>query len=282
VETHAGRLREQTGDICDYADLMRYSCNSGSAIGVTEDEALLHALNEVIERDALSLLLVRAYLCAAGFRPAVIDPATLPAGLKHAHAAAERLVGPPVYLLDIAGDLGVPTMLAYTAPTCRRPHRRGVGTSLSPAYAAWRALTELLQSVLGETLPWSDAARRGELSGLAGYPELHACGRFDLTDHLRSALAVPFPSAEGVPEHPRRQLRELCSTLAVRGYTPYWRTVAAVTGEIVAVHAVVSGLERFMLITDGNLVLPGPRGQACARGGGLPVARQADRAGPYA
>lgn len=264
VETHAGPLRERAGDICDYAHLMRYSCNSGSAVGVTEDEALLHALNETIERDALSLLLVRAFLCTADFRPVVIDPATLPAELERVHAVTERLIGSPVYLLDIVSDVGVPTVLAYAAPALRRPHRRGVGTSLSPAYAAWRALTELLQSTLGETLPWSDAPRRGEPVGLACYPELYACGRFDLTDHLRGALTVPFTSAGGVPEHPHRQLRELCAILAARGYTPYWRTVAAITGEIIAVHAIVPGLERFMLITDGNLVLPGPRGQAAA------------------
>jgi ribosomal protein S12 methylthiotransferase accessory factor len=31
------------------------------------------------------------------------------------------------------------------------------------------------------------------------------------------------------------------------------------------VHVIVPGLERFMLIADGNLVVPGPRGQAVAR-----------------
>ncbi|WP_285706804.1 YcaO-like family protein [Microtetraspora sp. NBRC 16547] len=289
VETHAGRLREQAGDACDYANLMRYSCNSGSAIGVTADEALLHALNETIERDALSLLLLRAFLGAADFRPAVIDPATLPTELERVHAATEQLIGSPVYLLDIVSDVGVPTTLAYAAPTLSRPHRRGVGTSLSPAYAAWRALTELLQSTLAETLPWSDATHRGELAGLAGYPELYACGRFDLIDHLRSARTVPFISDGWVPEHPRRQLRELSALLTVHGYTPYWRTVATVTEEITAVHVIVPGLERFMLITDGNLVLPGPRGQAAARDRGFcgvtsrrPLPRRAVRAEPYA
>lgn len=270
VETHAAPLRERAGDVCDYAHLMRYSCNSGSAVGVTEDEALLHALNETIERDALSLLLVRAFLGTADFCPTVIDSATLPVELERVHAATEQLIGSRVYLLDIASDVGVPTMLAYSAPAFRGPHRRGVGTSLSPAYAAWRALTELLQSTLGETLPWSDASRRGEPAGLAGYPELYACGRFDLTGHLRGARTVPFPSARGAPGHPRRQLRELCALLAARGYTPYRRTVAAVAGEITAVHVVVPGLERFMLITDGNLVLPGLRGWAAAGDRGFP------------
>ncbi|MEV5408956.1 YcaO-like family protein [Thermopolyspora sp. NPDC052614] len=265
VEHHAGRLREQAADTCEYDALMRYSCNSGSAIGVTAAEALLHALNEVIERDALSLLLVRAFLCPGESRLRLIDPATLPAEAAVAFSAAERATGTPVHLLDISGDLGVPTMLAYTPPTGSRPPRRGSGTSLSPGYAAWRALTELLQAALGETLPGAHV-RGPDLTGLAAYPELHACGRFDLTEHLREAVTVPFAAGAGPPpEHPRAQVRRLVALLTARGHPPYRRTVAALPGRVVAVHAVVPGLERFMLVTDGNLVLPGLRGRRWCR-----------------
>ncbi|MFC7382441.1 YcaO-like family protein [Sphaerisporangium rhizosphaerae] len=267
VETHAGPLRERAGDTCDYGHLMRYSCNSGSAVGVTAAEALLHALNETIERDALSLLLIRAFLGEAGHRPTVIDPATLPCDLARAYAVAERLTGSPVHLLDITSDLGVPTMLAYTAPTSRHPHRRGCGTSLSVSYAAWRALSELVQTTLGETLSRSGAPLRVGSAWHADYPELRACGRFDLTDHLRGARTIAYCHAGGVPGHPRDQLRELISTLLAHGHVPYRRVVAVLQGQIVAVHVIVPGLERFMLIIDGNLVLPGPRGQAFVRRG---------------
>ncbi|MEV1178232.1 YcaO-like family protein, partial [Nonomuraea sp. NPDC049784] len=128
VETDAVRLRELAGDDCDYIHLMRYSCNSGSAAGVTAGEALLHALNEAIERDALSLLLARAFLGGGGFRPRLIDPRTLPYGVARAYATAGELTGSPVHLMDVTSDIGVPTMLAYTAPTARHPHRRGAGT----------------------------------------------------------------------------------------------------------------------------------------------------------
>jgi ribosomal protein S12 methylthiotransferase accessory factor len=247
------RFREPVADTYDYGDVMRYSCNSGCAIGVTAAEALLHAVNEVIERDALSLFLIRAFLGAPGFRPTVIDPAGLPYAPASAHAAAERLTGSRVFLLDITSDLGVPTMLAYTAPARSRPHRRGTGTSLSPAHAAWRALTELLQTTLA-------GSPRSDLSGLAGHPPLFACGRFDLTDHLRGARVVPFVPAGPLPG-PEAQLRRLVALLAARGHPAYHRTVATLRGGITAVHVIVPGLERFMLITAGNLVVPGPRGR---------------------
>ncbi|MFG1704135.1 YcaO-like family protein [Nonomuraea sp. M3C6] len=266
VETGGARLRELAGDDCDYAHLMRYSCNSGSATGVTAAEALLHALNEAIERDALSLLLVRAFLSRGGFRPRLIDPETLPHGHARAYETAGRLTGSPVHLLDITSDVGVPTMLAYTAPTSRHPHRRGAGTSLSPAYAAWRALTELVQVTLGEGLSRSGAPARGDLAGLAAHPALRACGRFDLTGLLREARLVPFPQAAEAAGPPGGQLRKVTAMLAARGHTAYHRTVCALPGGVTAVHVIVPALERFMLVTDGNLVLPSRRGQAAAAG----------------
>ncbi|GII63033.1 hypothetical protein Skr01_31180 [Sphaerisporangium krabiense] len=264
VETGAAGLRERVGDFCDYGRLMRYSCNSGSAIGVTADEALLHALNETVERDALSLVLVRAFLGRGRFRPAVVDAATLPSDLARGLARAERLAGGPVWLVDVTADLGVPVMLAYVAPDGGRPHRRGSGASASPAHAARRAVAELVQTVAAESLSWS--ARRGDLRGLARHPELHACGRFDLTAHLRDARTVPL-GREPAPAHPRDRVRELVATLAAHGRTPYYRTVAVLPGEITVVHVVVPGLERFMLITDGNLMVPGARGRAAAANG---------------
>ncbi|WP_326830016.1 YcaO-like family protein [Streptosporangium sp. NBC_01810] len=263
VAAGAARLRELVGDNCDYVHLMRYSCNSGSAAGVTVAEALLHALNEVIERDALSLLLVRAFLGRGGFQPRLIDPGTFPPGLARAYATVAELTGSPAHLLDITSDVGVPTMLAYTAPTARHPHRRGAGTSLSPTYAAWRALTELVQITLGENLSPSGAPARGDLAGLAAHPALYACGRFDLTGPLRQAQMIPFQTTE-VAGPPGSQLRKVAAMLAARGYPVFHRTVRALPTGVTVVHVVVPGLERFMLVTDGNLVLPGCRGQTAA------------------
>ncbi|MFI6628091.1 YcaO-like family protein [Nonomuraea fuscirosea] len=260
LEAGSAPLRELLDDRCDYADLMRYSCNSGSAIGVTVAEALLHALNEAIERDALSLLLVRAFLGGPGFRPRLIDPGTLPDGPARAYAVARELTGSPVHLLDITTDLGVPTMLAYTLPTSRHPHRRGTGTSLSPSHAAWRALTELVQTTLGERLP--AGTHRGPTAP-AAHPGLRACSRFDLGRALREAHVVPL-SSDAPAGTPGDQVRTVVAALAARGFTAYGRTVHTLPSGVAAVHVFVPGLERFMLVTDGNLVIPGRRGRAAA------------------
>ncbi|MEU2790290.1 YcaO-like family protein [Streptomyces sp. NPDC007100] len=246
--------RHGAGDSFDYAPVGRYSCNSGSAIGVGAVEAAVHALNEAIERDAFSLLLARTFLGAHPVR--VIDPATLPGDLAHALEAARHHAGQPVHLLDITTDLGVPTVLAYSAPADARPHRRGCGTSLDARYAVWRALSEHIQgSLTGD----HTGAEPVDLSALDPYPELLACARFDLTPHLAGARTVAYRPTPAAPRHPDGHLAQLTRILAMAGHPPYHRIVARLPGGITAVHTLPLGLERFILILDGAAVLPGER-----------------------
>ncbi|MFI6744435.1 YcaO-like family protein [Nonomuraea sp. NPDC050451] len=255
VDRDGAPARRAVGDTYDYLPVLaRYSCNSGSAIGVGAAEAGLHALNEVIERDAFSLLLTRAFL-GRGYRPTVVDTATLPADLAAAHALAERLAGQPVHLLDITTDLGVPARMAYAVPGPEGRHRRGTGVSLNAHYAAWRALTEFVQGILV-----GDHAGFADLSPLSPYQPLLACGRFDLTSHLSEARLVPYTPPDTTPAgHPVDQLRVLVDRLTAAGHHPYQRIVADLPGGVTVVKVLVPGLERFMLVTQGALVLPGRR-----------------------
>jgi ribosomal protein S12 methylthiotransferase accessory factor len=252
-------LRERVGDWYDYRAVGRYAINSGSAVGVTEDEAIVHALNEVIERDAFSLLVIRAFL-TDGYVPTRIDPRTLPADLADLHAYVQQRVRTTVYLLDMTTELGVPSTFAYVPPTAGRPHLRGAGTSLSARYSAHRALTELLQGFLIKEHQPPTGPPHGYLEALRPHPLLYRCGQLDLTAHLDHAPGTAFtdrPSPAGLPAH----LELLIATLAEHGFTPYRRQVRTLPGGVTAVHVFVPGLEHFMVICQGIPVLPGPRGR---------------------
>lgn len=151
------------------------------------------------------------------------------------------------------------------------PVPEGVSVTIGPVpegVSAWRALTELVQCLLGvarETEP-----PRADLTGLAAYPALHACGRFDLTAHLTAARPVPYYQSQEASDEPRDHLDRLVTKLSAAGYPSYYRIVATLPEQIAAVHTIVPGLERFMLITDGLLVLPGHRGRAAAASGRQP------------
>jgi len=261
AEGYSSDVRASLGDDSDYTELMRYSSNSGSAIGVSAAEALLHALNEVIERDAFSLFLVRTFFDSGGTIPHVIDPSLLFSEAAAVHRLAEEINQAPVYLIDITSDLGVPTMLAYTPGQVGRSYRRGAGTSLNAAYAVWRALTELVQTSLFS--PGDEG--QPSLEGLRRHPTLHACGSLDLEEMLDGVRVVPPPTAEASPEKPKYQLDRLIERLEHAGFAAYWRTIGVLDGGVTAAQVVVPGLEKFMLVCAGNLVVPGARARDVLR-----------------
>jgi ribosomal protein S12 methylthiotransferase accessory factor len=130
---------------------------NGLASGNTHLEAVVHAICEVIERDAFSQLEFTS-IFGGELDPApparLIDLATLP---PMAGGVAERLraAGQHVVLLEITSDLGVATFAAHVLdpdyPSASGPVPRvflGLGTHPDASVAAARALVEANQSRL--------------------------------------------------------------------------------------------------------------------------------------
>ncbi|TQM80956.1 ribosomal protein S12 methylthiotransferase accessory factor [Saccharothrix saharensis] len=257
VADHHADARAALGDTYDYAAARRYSLNSGWAAGTTPVEAAVHAINEIIERDAMSLLLIARFLAR---RPAplhVVRPATLPDDLAALHRRAADLLGGPVHLVDMTTDLGVPAYWAHTpAPPGRAARVRGCGASLSARYAAERALTELIQV---HSIATHEAdPRAGRVPRTTDHPALHRCHLADLTA-AGAVRPVAFTDTDA-PATPREHLDVLLRCLDLAGYRAYgWPR--HVTGHLAVLNVCVPGLERFMLVTDGVPVLPGRRGR---------------------
>lgn len=255
-------LRERLGDRYDYSHVERYSCNNGWAAGCDSVEAAVHALDEVIERDSLSMLLIEQFI--ARDKPLrLIDPTTLPAELRDLLARTEEVTGKQVYIVDMTTELGVPSILAFQSPPSGQPARiRGCGTSLSLAYAINRALAELVQAHVGAGEP-DDRSVPVSYDQTIDYPTLHACRGADFTGMLASAQVIAYEESD-VPDSPTGHLDRLVEVLTAHSFAPYLRE-HHVTDNIAVVNVIVPGLERFMLITDGSLVVPGERGRGAAR-----------------
>ncbi|RPE38658.1 YcaO-like family protein [Streptomyces sp. Ag109_O5-1] len=212
----------------------------------------MHGINEVIERVAMSLLIIEQFLTPDRPRPLrVTDPATLPAPLAALHATAEHRIGRPVSLLEMTTDLGIPAYWAFVSPAVpgTAARVRGAGASLNPRYAAECALSELIQA---HTM----ATRSGHsrVDHTRHHPALNCC-----SPHL-GATTVPFPDAPA-PATPEEHLRVLLSCLTANGFTAWaWRRYSSADLAVVNVH--IPGLERFVLVTNGQFVLPGSHGLA--------------------
>lgn len=121
--------------------LMRFNTN-GLASGNTLEEAILHSLFELIERDAWS---IADYRGRSGRDVIVDDPDSVPGKLLKRFSDA----GVEISLKDLTSDIGVTTMGAAADDVRTKDPEMltiGVGTHLDPEIAAVRALTEVAQS----------------------------------------------------------------------------------------------------------------------------------------
>src|SRR5262249_13599380 len=151
----------------------RHCLSNGCAVGASLAEAAVHGINEVIERDALSMFLIRAFFDDNA--PLIaFDPTSLPEELAELLTYTEYLVGTTVTLFDITTDLNVPSVFAYAPPTADDNWpARGCGTSLSYGHAIYRAISELVQAALG-VKSLSDY-RPPSFDHMSMYRRLHRC-----------------------------------------------------------------------------------------------------------
>lgn len=125
-----------------YRPLFRTGTN-GLASGNTMEEAIFHALAEVIERDAWSLV-----EASRNSGPEVVnidDPLINGTQKKFTDAKVE------VTIRDITSDIGIPTMAAVADDVLLKDPMlltMGMGTHTSARIAVMRALTEVAQSRL--------------------------------------------------------------------------------------------------------------------------------------
>nr|WP_321351281.1 YcaO-related McrA-glycine thioamidation protein [uncultured Methanoregula sp.] len=147
----------------NYRGLARTNTN-GLASGNTIEEAIFHALSEVIERDAWSL--VEACRDTGPCLTEIDDPALAEMLKKFSDAQVE------VKVRDITSDIGIPTIAAVADDVLLKDPSLltiGIGTHTSARIAVMRALTEVAQSRLTQIHGAREDTTLAELRKKMGY-----------------------------------------------------------------------------------------------------------------
>lgn len=247
----------------DYRGLRRYSSNDGAAIGATYHEAVLHALNQSIERDALSLFFLRTYYYQQPALLSWVDKPDAQTALGQIWRNAEQCLEGEIKVLDISSEFASRTYLALLVSPGATYHRAlfGAGSSLDPWHAVRRAVTELVQVQFNAQAPGAMDDLNLADALLRPFPRLHACLQLDLeTLKLAPARQVGLPP----PVHQgsvTEQVDRLWADLRRHGMQPGICEVFRGIEGISLVNIVIPGLERFHLVCTGNIVCPGPRGR---------------------
>ncbi|WP_420832175.1 YcaO-like family protein [Rhizobium cauense] len=189
--------------------------SDGLASGNTQQEAILHAVLERIERDAYCLWQIgpeedRLARC--------VDPVAFGSPELDELVRKVELAGLAIRLFDMTSDIAVPCITAVLGP--RKPRNDGIrfvevtggsGAHLSPVRAAIRAITEAIQS------------RITYISGARDDLTPEAFDRPVPASTLRALDAVHVVRDEipGVPEHPiREQINLVLDALRLRQIAP--------------------------------------------------------------
>ncbi len=167
--------------------LFGYHTN-GLATGNTLEEAVLHSLLELIERDAWTIAEERG----TPGTDVTVDPDSVPGRLLRRFADA----GVEVRLRDLTSDVGITTIGAAADDVRTRDPEMltvGAGTHLDPAIACVRAITEVAQSRAthrhGRKI---DAKRRQDALDL-GYERMKEMNRLWYGESGRSVRLEDLP-----------------------------------------------------------------------------------------
>lgn len=223
--------------------LFRTSTN-GLASGNNHEEAVLHGLLEVIERDAWSL--------AEGRRKIQGDVVVPESGTVRKLVDMFTSKGVEIHLKNLTSDLGVPTIAAAADDVVMQDPAlltMGIGTHLNPEVAAIKALLEVAQSRLTQIHGAREDTVHAEHSRKLGYERMKRINKMWLTENGPQVRLSDMPSLD--TEDVFDDLQVVRSQLNSRGlkYTVVVDLTRKELG-IPVVRVIVPGLEIFAIDED--------------------------------
>lgn len=230
-----------------------YSTNNGTASGVTFNEAFLHAINEIVERDAISLHLIDTFFKNSKVEIVKID--SLPDNLKELHLKAEKIVGGPILLIDITSDFLIPTFLAVNKNEAVILPYVGSGTSYLHEYALERAILELIQCYHLHDIELENEDLL-KYNSFKKYPKLQRIYKLEYLEEKFSY--IEFRGGKNIISI-EAQINHIKNQIKKAGFEIYY-SVLAEFDSFVCLQVLIPGLEKFHLIRSGIPVRLSERG----------------------
>ena len=270
-----GGNRSQIGNF-PFGELDGAYSNSGTASGSTYEEAILHSLNELIERDAHSLLLLKTFCRNKPCNLKIIDKVTLPEKLGSLLLECEVEVGSSFTLINMTTDFNLPAIacFAHSVEGTMRP-LLGFGCSPSADYAIERAILETVQtwhSYLRDKesflVKWNSIDKNAEIfprikyASQENYQAIIDKGFYEIINYSTlSKLSEIHFSINGSNLNISFVLDKIVGIFSNMAMHIYVKKLFSdkKTG-ITCVRSIVRELEIFNLVTVGLITAPGNRG----------------------
>ncbi|WGL60679.1 YcaO-like family protein [Pigmentibacter sp. JX0631] len=262
-----------------YHELEGAYSNSGTATGSTFDEALLHSLNELIERDAHSLLLLETFCRKVPKNLRIIDKKTIPEQQLDLLMRCEDEIGAEIKLLNITTNLNIPCILSFSENMGLLQYPFiGCGCSPSATYALERSILETVQTYhayIRNPEEYVNYIKNSE-NQFKEFPKLKECvkekyheiikkGYFTTSNfrELNDLSKNLFNITENINDFSvNHLLKNIIQILSNNKMNVYVKTLFHnEIHNLFCVKSIVRELEIFNLVTSGLFPLPGVRGE---------------------
>lgn len=181
---------------CD--NMFYFSSNSGSAIGANFDEALVHAIGEIIERDSWSHFLKKCFLYNTD-PVKLIKKTTMPKKLQQLIVDIQVCDNTQLVVYDLNST--VKGFYAYGAQFLNYDNRcvpyYGYGCSINPQFAAQRAILEAKQIKDSNECMTNDDFYE-QFKHVLDFPELMRCVKSDILNKIeeKNSINISLPQSE--------------------------------------------------------------------------------------
>lgn len=236
--------------------------NNGTAIGATFEEALLHALCELAERDAFAQFLLITFIKKRPTQVRLIDKNTLPEELQELFGKVEAETSHSVSIWDMTSDIGIPAYGAIIQTNDRLLTSLGCGASLDARYAIERALTEALQDYHMWNMEM-EKENQNRLARLKPWPALKACAICAIDKLSEEKVLNTKFQESSVKTNPdiHSQLQCALNMLQSLNFTLLYAIHKELPSGTTCLRAIIPEFEAFHLVRAGVPILPGQRGR---------------------
>lgn len=251
-------------DSFNYNRLEHYSSNSGTAIGMNSEEAIIHGLLENIERTSLSSFLTKTFLLNSKKALRIINPLTLPHNIIDLFNRIQKELESKIVIFEMPNKFGIPAYCSWLEQDRFKIGFAGFGCSLSLEHAILRSLYELAQYFLLSKhiygFNWLETLDRDILSQLEGLPLHQNCAEFNL------GLKCSEIEYELIEYHDLKQiefskdsqkyLRQLTDIIYAKGEVPFACKLNIIGNGISITNTFITKEDRFFNVRNGKTTFP--------------------------
>jgi len=248
-------------DNFDYSQIYHTETSNGVAIGCSYEESMLHAILEILERDAVSLFLINTFLTQSPQKIHLMDQKTLPQNMQQQIEVITQNNPIKLYIIELPNDFNIPTYCVSIHVVDKSYAFRGYSASFNAATAVKSALLEAIESYNN---PAETANIILTFKLLENWPHFVKCVLFDIPELLEKNQyqIVAFKNTvANFPTDVQTSLAELTEILNAAKFDIYFNTVFSEEG-INTVQVIIPQAEDFCVIEKGIIVPPKDRGRA--------------------